>query len=330
MQYQDRYGNPLTTTSQAAVDAYVRGVDLFLEAQAGADKAFEDAIAADPNLAVAYADQARNFQMTNRMGDARESIEKAVELATSQSPREQGHVAVLHNLLSGNGPAAYAGILAHMKDYPRDVMVIQPCAGVFGLIGFSGRSGREAELLAFQKMLEPHYSGDWWFETQLAFAEAEAGQTAEAQKRIAPAFAANRRNANAAHINAHIQYEAGEVDAGYDDIVAWRKSYDPNGFLHCHVSWHEAIWALETGNVDHAWSVIDADVRPNVKWGPTINVLTDTAAFLLRAEFAGVPRQPDRWKEVSAYASTYFAKPGISFADAHAVIAHGVDDLPAE
>ncbi|MCP5368654.1 MAG: tetratricopeptide repeat protein, partial [Hyphomicrobiales bacterium] len=50
----DRYGNPVTTASPEARDAYVAGVDLFLAGQVGVADAFERAIAADPSFALAH------------------------------------------------------------------------------------------------------------------------------------------------------------------------------------------------------------------------------------------------------------------------------------
>ena len=49
----DRYGLPLSTTSAAARDAYVEGVDLLLTVFPGAAAAFDRAIAAGPAFAPA-------------------------------------------------------------------------------------------------------------------------------------------------------------------------------------------------------------------------------------------------------------------------------------
>ena len=51
-------------------------------------------------------------------------------------------------------------------------------------------------------------------------------------------------------------------------------------------------------------------------------MLTDSVALLFRAEIAGVEVPIQRWKSLSAYASTNFAKTGLGFADMHAAIAH--------
>ena len=51
----DRYGLELSTASQAARDAYVEGVDLFLSANFGSEAALERSIAEDPGFALAHA-----------------------------------------------------------------------------------------------------------------------------------------------------------------------------------------------------------------------------------------------------------------------------------
>ena len=53
-----------------------------------------------------------------------------------------------------------------------------------GLIGFSGREGREAELLALLEPLVSVYGEDWWFTSAHAFAQVEAGEIAAAERTI--------------------------------------------------------------------------------------------------------------------------------------------------
>jgi len=321
---KDRYENTLSTGSSAARDAYVDGVDRFLSAAPGAVDAFAAAIAEDPGFALAHVGLARNYQLMGQGSAAAEAIAAARGVVTGLTAREGDHVTALGLLLDGNGPAAYQAIRKHMLDYPRDALVAQTCTGVFGLIGFSGQPGREAEQLAFTTALAPHYGDDWWFLAQHAFSQVEAGQTGPATDTIERALAAHPRNAHGAHIRAHIYYEAGETDAGYRYMGEWRKDYDKGGVMHCHIAWHVAIWALERGDLETMWAVIDADVAPDAAWGPTLNVLTDNAAFLYRAELAGVEVPARRWQAVSDYAVRFFPKPGIAFADVHAALAHAM------
>ena len=54
-------------------------------------------------------------------------------------------------------------------------------------------------------------------------------------------------------------------------------------------------------DVDSAMKTYLAGVHPGAAWGPPINVLTDAASFLWRAELAGNARKPALWQEVKRY-----------------------------
>ncbi|MDF1792184.1 MAG: tetratricopeptide repeat protein [Thalassobaculaceae bacterium] len=326
---QDRYGNALSTASTTARDAYVDGLDRFLAAQAGAEEAFEAAVAADPDFALGQIGLARIRQAMGQGHDVATPAAWAKEMSAGVTDREAAHVNALGLLVSGQGPAAYRAIRSHLLDHPRDALVAQTCTGVFGLIGFSGQPGREAEQLAFTTMLAPHYGDDWWFLCQHGFSQVEAGQTEPATATLERSMELNPRNAHGAHIRSHVYYEAGETEAGYGYIAAWNRDYEKVGQLHCHISWHIALWALERGDVETMWRVYDADVAPQTgtgpgAWGPPVNVLTDSAALLYRAEMAGVAVPAARWQAVSDYAAKTFANPAIAFADVHAALAHAM------
>ena len=321
---RDRYGLALSTGSGAARDAYVEAMDLFLGAGAGAEQAFARAAREDPSFALAHAGRARALQMRGRGPEAAEAMADARAAAEGCSAREAGHLNALGLLVDGDGPGAYAAILEHLGEWPLDAAIAQPCCGVFGLIGFSGRAGREAEQLAFTDRLAPHYGDDWWFLAQHGFSQVEAGQVAEAERLLERALAGNPRNANAAHIRAHVHYEAGERKEGLRRLEAWRRDYDREAQLACHIAWHVAVWRAEEGDMEEAWRVFEADVAPGGAWGPPINVLTDSAAFVLRAELAGAPAPEGMWERLSDYAGAFFPEPGIAFADVHAALAHAM------
>src|SRR5687768_7111877 len=89
---RDRYGLPLTTSSAAAVDAYVDGVDRLLSVQPGAEAAFERAIGTDPGFALGHIALARVQQLRMDAAAARASAAKARALVGGVSARERGHV----------------------------------------------------------------------------------------------------------------------------------------------------------------------------------------------------------------------------------------------
>lgn len=320
----DRYGNPLSTTSTAARDAYVKAMDLNLSGNAGVEPALHEAVEHDPAFALGHLAIARNRQVIGDGAGARGALGIARGFEANLTERETGQLETLGLLIEGKSAAGYKAARAHLEAYPRDALVAQTCLGVFGLIGFSGQPGREAENLSLAESLAPHYGDDWWMLGNLAFAQMEAGQTGPAEQSVERSIELNPRNANAAHYRSHLYYEVGETQAGLRYLEDWSAGYDRDGILHCHLSWHVALWALAQGDVDRMWQAVDADIDPKKSSSPPLNVLTDLAAILYRAEVAGVEVAPERWQRVSEFASRRFGKPGLAFADVHAALAHAM------
>lgn len=321
---KDRYDNPLSTTSMAACDAYNRGMELYFTAQPGAEAAFKQALNHDPDFTLAHVSLAREHHVHGDGHGARAALAKANAVKGNLSQRESQHLAILTTVIGGRGDDAFEAAKAHLADYPRDALIASLCMGVFSLIGFSGRPGREAENLAVTASLTRDYGDDPWFLSNLAFAQMEVGQLAQAERSIEASLAGNSRDANAAHHRAHLHYEKGETAAGQEYLRNWLSTYDREGIMHCHISWHVALWALATGDTETMWSIIDSAVDPEQTLSPPLNVMTDLASILYRAEIVGVEVSQQRWQQVSAYAQKCFPKPRLAFADIHAALAHAM------
>ncbi|HVP08864.1 MAG TPA: tetratricopeptide repeat protein [Burkholderiales bacterium] len=318
---EDRYGLPLSTASAQARDAYVAGADAILGAVAGAERHLQAALAADPGFALAHAALARAHFLKARVPEARAAAARARELAARASPREQSHVHALALPIEGKAGDAFEATREHLARWPRDAMALAPATGVFGLIGFSGRQEREAELYEFLRGLAPAYGPDWWFDLTLAFAACETGRLGEARELIERSLSANPASGHGAHVKAHVLYELGECRAGLEFLEAWLPGYDRQGLLHCHLSWHVAIFALALGRALPAWTAYRQAVHPGGSWGPPLNVVTDAASFLWRAELAGEARREGDWREVRDYAQRAFPSAGVTFADVHRALA---------
>ena len=318
----DAYENPISTLSSEAGEAYDLGVHRFLGAEPGVETAFQTAIDADERFLLAHIGVAREMQLRGQPDLVKRSLNRACELAVNVSDRERSHLNASALLLEGKSSEARAAVYEHVKYWPKDVLIAQMCTSVFGLIGFSGLPGREAEQLTFVSQLIPHYGDNWWLRAQLAFAQLEVGQLDEAAKNIDTAIDANPQSAHSMHIRAHLYYENMEDSAGLPHLTKFWKDYDPSGALYNHVSWHVGLWSLESGNVDQMWQVLDVDISPETSKGPPLNILTDSVALLFRAELAGIDVTVDRWKALSSYALARFPKTGLGFADVHAAIAH--------
>jgi hypothetical protein len=73
-----------------------------------------------------------------------------------------------------------------------------------------------------------------------------------------------------------------------------------------------------------------AGTHPGGSWGPPLNVVSDAASFLWRAELLGVTAKPELWKEARDYALKAFPKAGVPFADVHTAVACAASgDFPA-
>ena len=88
MPLADRFGLPLSATSDAAVADYVAAVDLMLSANAGAEALFDRALAADPDFALAHIARARLCQVQARIPEAKTAAAEARALAHRVTPRE--------------------------------------------------------------------------------------------------------------------------------------------------------------------------------------------------------------------------------------------------
>ena len=290
----DRYGLDLTTSSDAARDAYIEGCDLLLTAYPGTIPALNRAITADPAFALAHAAKARALQMGGDIANAKESLAKAKTLAANLTEREAGQIAILDLLLSGQAGAALTQIRSHLDVWPRDALLLSTTASQLGLIGLSGRPGREQELADLLDSLAPHYGDDWWFNAHYAMALSETSQQATARPLIERSIAENPRNAYAAHALGHLYYEMNEHDAAAAFMKSWLSEYPRDGGLRGHLHWHLALSNLQIGNGAEALDLFTEAFVPEKSQGRALVMMADAASLLWRSELAGQPRDPAR------------------------------------
>lgn len=320
----DRYGLAISTDQIAARDGYIEGVDHLLAATYGAADAFAAAVAADPAFTLAHVGLARARMYDGDMPGAKTAIAAARTCAAGLTDRENAHLAVFELLLQGRVQDTRAAVMAHAAHYPRDVMVGQICTNIFGLIGTSGEPGRESVQLAFTTKLHEALGNDWWLLSVHGQALCEVGRLDEAMSTMERSLALNNANANASHFKAHTLYEQADGNTGRAYLADWIKTYDTKSLLHGHLSWHRALWALEQGDMADVWEIYDSAIAPDASHSLPINVLTDAAALLHRAELTGETVPAAQWRRLSDYAAQVFPNPGMSFADMHSALAHAM------
>jgi hypothetical protein len=318
MSHQDRYGLTLSTTSSEAATAYRDGIDLLLSAWIGAAEAFDRAIAADPEFALAHIARARIHTFYQQGDVARKKAALARDLvARNGTDRERSHVETLALVVEGQIPAALTAALAHLETSPRDAVVMSLPLGAFGLFAFSGMADHDQARVDLCERHAHHYGDDWWFLTYHGWSLTENGDVARGRAMTERAFGLRRANANAVHSLLHAMFEDGSVAEADALVTEWVPGYDRSGILHGHIRWHQALGALEAGDAAHALTIYADVLKPSVTSAPPINAISDGASLLWRLSAYGHDVPGELWADADAFAQRAFPKSSIPFADVH-------------
>jgi hypothetical protein len=323
---EDAYGFALSTASDAAAEAFRLAADRLLTGTGDPLAAAEAAVGADAGFAMAHSVSASALLLKGRIREARESAERAMHLA-ERAPvggvtrRERQHAAIVVDVAHGRRDQALAKVREHATEFPRDALAIDPAAGVFGLIGFSGRQDREAEQLALLAPLAPHYGDDWWYQHVLGFALLENDAVERALPLVESAVHQRPDSGHAAHTFVHGLFEAGAFDAGAREramtwLDEWLPGYAPDGVLYCHLWWHLALFHLLRRDFDAVWRIYDRHCQSGQSASPTINVFTDGVSLAWRCLVAGGAPSRERLETLKALGEESFPRPGI-FVDVH-------------
>lgn len=323
---KDLYGLDITTTSTVARDAYVEGCQEALTFYPGAIKAYDRAIAADPQFAMAHAGKAQILLRQAEPVAAREALTKAQALSGTTTEREASHIAFFDRVFSGQTEAALAAVFEHLARWPLDALVVNTAANPNGVIGGSGQLGQKHRIAALMDTLAPHYGDDAWFLSYHAMALSEDGRLAPARAKIEQSIAANTRNAHVAHGFAHICYESGDPEPARRFLAGWLPDYPRDGFFHGHLSWHLSLFEILAGDWEAASRLYREAITLDRHSGGPQQKVTDGVGFLWRSELAGYPRDTTAWRALHEFAKSALPRPGSSLADLHVIVAEAVVD----
>jgi hypothetical protein len=104
-------------------------------------------------------------------------------------------------------------------------------------------------------------------------------------------------------------------------VSGWLPEYARAAQLHCHLSWHLALFELGRGRVEEEAKIYDDSIRPGVSLSAALGTLADSASFLWRCHLWNVGPTPLPWEDVRDFARRAFPKPSVAFADGHLVMA---------
>lgn len=318
MAHEDRYGLPLSTSSDEAASAYREGVDLMLAGWTGTAETLERAIAADPDFALAQIARARVHAFYQQGDLARQKAASAREIVAKRgTERERSHVETLALAIEGRLPDAIAAMSNHVEAWPRDAVVLSLPLGAFGLFAFSGMPDHDRARHELCERVTRHYGEDWWFLTMSGWAMTENGDVARGRAVTERGFNLRRANAHAAHAVLHAMFEDGSIDEADRLVDDWIPTYGRAGILHGHILWHQALGALEHGDAAKALRIYADVLQPSATQAPPLNIVTDSASLLWRLSAYGHSVPKALWLEADGAAQRLFPKSSLPFADVH-------------
>src|SRR5213596_523336 len=315
MSTTDRYGLPLSTSSAVAAEHYQAGMDRLLAYGYGADQSFAAAVAADGEFALAHAGAALVALFQGEGAAAKASVERARGLIGGATRRERQHVEALAAVAGGEAARGLALIEEHVREFPRDALLVHQAGSTIGL---GGRIDREELRAAFVERLAPAYGDDWWYQSALAFTYHELDRFEESRRLSERSLQQYPGNANASHNIAHIHFETLDNDGGAAFLGDWLATYDPRASFHCHLAWHLAMFELHRGRYARAHAIFERDILNAVN--PRLAMI-DGLALLWRFRLDGEPDAPLAWRSLADLAAKV-SRPGFVFGEIHAALAY--------
>ena len=315
--HKDRFDQPITTASGKAAALNDEAIALMFALQPGCDALVDEALALDPDFALAHVTKARALLQDGDAAAAKRSAERGRDLASSLPERERRHANIVCQVVLGESAAALAAIREHAKDYPRDAVPLSFALGVYGVLGFAGCNDFHAQQVALLESVAPAWGDDWWFLASMGWAYVEVGRCAEGIALLDRALLLNPDNANAAHGRAHGFYEQGAASDGEAFIAEWLPRYSRRAVLHGHLSWHRALFALQRGDDERAAGIYADAVSPQASAALPMFTLIDCANFALRAQLHGKPLTAHQRQALATFAAERFPKGGVPFLNVH-------------
>jgi len=314
---KDRYGNVMSTSSQAAVAKFDEACELIRLYRGDPIAALDAVLEDDPDCAMAWAARGGILvQQTDKayLEEAERSIRAGA--AANGNERERTHLEAARHWLDGRIHDATTAFARIAQEHPRDLIALQAAhLGCFYL-------GRQGDLRDWPvQALRAFAKGDDGYHAVLgmaAFGYEECGDYARAETAGREAVSLDPRDGWAVHAVAHVNEMRGDVKAGIpwlsDSADIWAQD---SGFAF-HNWWHLALLYLDNGATDEALKLYDAKVRRDES--PVLLEWIDASALLWRLKLEGVDAG-SRWQSLAASWERTADDGFYAFNDLHAIMA---------
>ena len=313
---QDSFGNTVTTGSAAALHLVETAIDLHAHAWPGALDAAQAATHEDSELAIAHALEGLIHAMWARRPAAETCMLRARAAARRISARESSLLELLEHVVRGRTHAGLAWLLAHLRNFPADLLALTTGMGAYGLFAFSGRADHNELRLSLLDELEPCYPRDFpWLLAYRGWARIEIGAVEEGLAMAFRAIELRSRNAHNAHMIAHGLYEGGRPAEYLAFLSEWLPCYPQDALMWGHLQWHAAIAELEMGANDAALERCLGQLMANLAKFAPFMALADGPSLLWRLGLRGATALP--WSRLGLHAREHFPNGSNAFGEVH-------------
>lgn len=315
---KDRYGNPASTKSQAALAHYDTALDLIRVYRGDPVAALDAALAEDPDFGGAWAARAGLLVTATDKAYAEETAKSLrAGAAANLNDREASHLKAAQDWAEGcynDGTARWARIA---RENPRDALAVQYAhVGCFFLGLQSDLRDVPLQALRAFKKGEDGYSH---IQGMAAFGLEECGDFARADIFGRQAVEADPRDGWAVHAVAHVNEMRGDLETGIPWLADSAQHWAPDSGFAYHNYWHLALLHLDRGDIARVLKMFDENVRPN----PDAQVVLewiDASAMLWRLHLEGVD-VGDRFEKLADCWQRAGEDAFYAFNDLHAIMA---------
>jgi tetratricopeptide (TPR) repeat protein len=317
----DERGCPVDTRSADALSQFETAMWRMVSYYGDPIAALDQALAADPDWALAYIAKANCLLTMNepRFADAaRQYVEQAHARAFDSSRRERMHLAATSACVDGHWHEAvrlWEGIL---NEYPRDILALA-CAHLFDFYRGDALNLRRRVMRVLPDW-SPGTPLRSYVMGMLAFGFEECNMYAMAEEAAEQALAIEPRDPWSVHALTHVYEMQGRHVTGEQFLNGTRRVWAPENNFAFHNHWHLGLFKLERLDLTGALEIYDSQC---VVSGDDIALQrVDATALLLRLQLLGA-NVGDRWTAVSSSWLTQSQDVGFyAFNDVHAYIAH--------
>jgi len=315
---KDRYGNPASTNSNAAMAHYNQALDLIRLYRGDPIAALDAALAEDPDFGGAWAARAGLLVQQTDAAYAEEA-QKSIRAgaASTLNEREAKHLQAAQDWAEGRYAEGTARLARIAQENPRDALAVQYAhVGCFFLGLQSDLRDIPLQALRAFRSGEDGYS---YLLGMAAFGLEECGDFARADIYGRQAVQADPRDGWAVHAVAHVNEMRGDLDAGIPWLADNAHLWAPESGFSYHNYWHLALLHLDRGDLGQVLKLYDENVRPN----PDAQVVLewiDASAMLWRLKLEGVD-VGDRFAKLAACWDRAKEDAIYAFNDLHAIMA---------